>query len=306
MRGHSKLLLLFGLFAANGAYAAEVIPEYEPKPAIWKMADDDTEIYMLGTVHALPPQVKWRNAALDGVIESVDELVVETKDDGDDRLNKQLIAQMLSALDRKPLLDRVDPKNRETLKVLAGDLKLSMDYLDLVPTWMVAFVLFYSGADGEGVSAEHGVETILEAKFKDAKKPIHAIENADAVDASLNGLSEQDQMISLNEMLTEIRTAPDASLLPIPLEGEQDFADDIAWAKGDVASVGVDMTPESLGAAYYRALLVDRNAAWTKWLDERMAKPGKILLAVGAAHLAGPDSVQVMLAKMGRKVERVQ
>jgi uncharacterized protein len=306
MRRHSKLLLLLGLFAANGAMAADAIPEYQPKPAVWKMADADTEIYMLGTIHALPRQVKWRNAALDGLIDSADELVVETKDDGSNLLNKQLITHMLSALDRKPLLDRIDPKNRETLKNLAGDLKLSMDYLDLVPTWMVAFVLFYSGADGEGVSPEHGVETILEAKFKDAKKPIHAIENADAVDASLNKLSEQEQMISLNEMLTEIRTAPSASLLPTPLEGEQDFADDIAWAKGDVESVGADMTPETLGAAYYRALLVDRNAAWTKWLDERMAKPGKILLAVGAAHLAGPDSVQMMLVKMGRKVERVQ
>jgi uncharacterized protein YbaP (TraB family) len=269
------------------------------------MSDEDTEIYMLGTVHALPPELKWRSKALDGIIAKVDELVLETIDDGKDDMSPILEKAMLDALDRKPLIDRVDPKNRETLKAVVKQLDLSMDYLDLLPTWMVSFAMFYSGADEQGVSPDHGVESVLEGVFKKAKKPIGQIENANAVDANLNALSDHDQMVALNEMLTGIRTAPAMSLLPLKPLDEHPFADDIAWAKGDLSLVGKDLTPESLGTAYYRALLVDRNAAWTIWLEERMARPGKILLAVGAGHLAGPDSVQNMLTKKGRKVERV-
>ncbi len=37
-----------------------------------------------------------------------------------------------------------------------------------------------------------------------------------------------------------------------------------------------------------------------------MKQPGNLLLAVGAAHMEGPDSVLLMLEKRGIKAERVQ
>jgi len=37
-----------------------------------------------------------------------------------------------------------------------------------------------------------------------------------------------------------------------------------------------------------------------------MARPGTVFIAVGAGHLAGPDSVQAKLAKLGVKAERVK
>ncbi len=48
-----------------------------------------------------------------------------------------------------------------------------------------------------------------------------------------------------------------------------------------------------------------RNAAWTLWLEERLKKPGTLLFAVGAGHLAGRESVQAMLAKRGLQVKRI-
>ena len=310
-------LPVFALCSAANAgadSAKSASTDYQPNPAIWKLADEDTEIYMLGTIHALSPEIRWRSPALNGIIAQVDELVLETVEpekSGDaknDDMDEAMMAAMLSGINRKPLIDRVDPKNRETLKQVAKQFDLPMDYLDLVPTWMVAFVLFYQSADEDGVSPDHGVETVLEGVFRTAKKPISAIEDAKAVDAALNALSEAEQLVALNEMLSEIRTSSPTSLLP---DAEQSvdaakFADDIEWAQGDIRKIGDDMTPESMGDAYYRALLVNRNAAWTQWLAERLQKPGKVLLAVGAAHLAGKDSVQTMLQKRGLTVERVR
>ncbi len=282
--------------------------DYVPNPAVWRLSDADTTIYMLGTVHALPPQLKWRSTALDGIIRDVDELVLETvadKEAKSDFMDDQMVAAMLAGIDRKPLLDRVDPANRAILDQVVRELRVPMDYLDLLPTWMVAFELFYSSANIDGVSQDHGVETVLEGVFGKAKKPISGIEDAQAVNAALNALSEEEQLIALNQLLTEIRTAPANSLLPDLAPSEHPFADDIAWAQGDISKSGDDMTPESMGQAYYDALLVNRNAAWTEWLAKRLDQPGKVLLAVGSAHLAGKDSVQGMLEKKGYKVERV-
>ncbi len=297
---------------------------YQPAPAIWRLADADTTIYLFGTIHALPKEVKWRSKALDDIIDEVDELVVETSDkDGSSGaqstkndsisggestpnfLDDKMEAAMLAGLDRKPLLERIQPENREILQQLVKELDLPMDYLDLLPTWMVPFAVFYDSADEAGVSPELGVENVLEARFEKAKKPISGIENADAVDASLNALSDAEQLVSLDQMLTEIRTAEAISLKPVPNAKEVQYADDIAWAKGDISNVGNEMSPATMGPAFYKALLVDRNRAWTGWLKKRLEKPGKILVAVGSAHLAGVDSVQTMLTGEGLTVERI-
>ena len=36
-------------------------------------------------------------------------------------------------------------------------------------------------------------------------------------------------------------------------------------------------------------LLERRNLNWSRWLESRLARPGTILVAVGAGHLVGPD-----------------
>jgi hypothetical protein len=52
--------------------------------------------------------------------------------------------------------------------------------------------------------------------------------------------------------------------------------------------------------------MVNRNQAWAEWLDQRLDQPGTIMVAVGAGHLAGADSVQTMLKARGIEAKRVQ
>jgi hypothetical protein len=55
-----------------------------------------------------------------------------------------------------------------------------------------------------------------------------------------------------------------------------------------------------------QALIRQRNANWSKWIEQRMAQPGAVMIAVGAGHLAGKDSVIEMLKKDGYKIRRLQ
>jgi len=54
------------------------------------------------------------------------------------------------------------------------------------------------------------------------------------------------------------------------------------------------------------ALLTRRNWNWSQWIERRMAQPGTVMVAVGAGHLAGDESVQRYLQHRGYKVRRVQ
>ena len=44
---------------------------------------------------------------------------------------------------------------------------------------------------------------------------------------------------------------------------------------------------------------MERNETWAGKIKAMLAAPGTVFIAVGAAHLAGPDSVQAQLDKLG-------
>ena len=54
------------------------------------------------------------------------------------------------------------------------------------------------------------------------------------------------------------------------------------------------------------ALLTRRNYNWSQWIERRMAQPGAVMVAVGAGHLAGEESVQRYLQSRGYNVKRLQ
>jgi uncharacterized protein YbaP (TraB family) len=55
----------------------------------------------------------------------------------------------------------------------------------------------------------------------------------------------------------------------------------------------------------YQVLLTDRNRNWAKQIDGLLKHSGTVFVAVGAGHLAGPDSVQAQLRKLGVATQRV-
>ena len=55
----------------------------------------------------------------------------------------------------------------------------------------------------------------------------------------------------------------------------------------------------------YALLFTRRNATWADWIQQRLAQPGTVFLAVGAGHLSGDDSVRALLEARGIQAERV-
>ena len=123
--------------------------------------------------------------------------------------------------------------------------------------------------------------------------PIGELEGLEAQFRMFDGRSEEQQLAQLRETLDSIDEI-EAKLPPMLA----------AWSTGNMGELATITESES-DPALYRMLFTDRNARWAGWIQERLARPGAVFLAVGAGHLAGSNSVQAALQGRGIRAERV-
>lgn len=300
---------------SNKAEGPAVVQNYDPTPAIWKLSDEDTTIYLFGTIHVLPRGFRWRSPELDAIIEKADELVVETyTPEGEDDGMAEMAEIFSQSEGRGNLSDLLLPANREKFKALATKMGFSIDYVERLPAWMMSIMIQFHMSEEMGSYGDYGVETELEATFLAAGKPIGSIEDGMTVFRSMSAVGDEQMIGQIDAVLSAwdgksaLTTSYDEYINFEELNGPQSFdyySDDHAWARGDAERMANGMSPEDMGQAFYKALLFDRNANWVVWLEDRLKRPGVVLLAVGAGHLAGPDSVQAMLEERGLKAERI-
>ncbi len=293
----SAMLALPALLLAPASEAASPARSSQPHPAIWKISDADTTIYLFGTTHALPKGFRWQSPALKQIVAQADELVLETVDspEADQKAEGAVDDTINPVVPDRPIVARVAPDKQALLKRAIARTDFPEPFYDAMPTWMASLVLAVEDMGKDGLSHDNGVEGVLQKAFVRAGRPILAVEDGSAVLRQMHALSEAAQRKMLEDTLADMNAT----------EPNTPNDSDRAWASGDVSQLDADFTEEKLGAELYNVLVRQRNIAWTGWLTNRMAKPGTVLFAVGAGHLAGPDSLQHLLSGSGIAVSRV-
>ena len=299
-----SLLKRFGrrlaAFSAVAAAACAAAPAAEPKtasPALWKVADHDTTIYLFGTIHLLPKDTKWRSSAFDTAAAGADTLVVETViDENNPAATMSELLQLAVSEGLPPLADRVPPDKKAALQATVAKSGIPAPMFDKLETWAAAFMLLGVQFKELGLDPGSGVESTLKKQFEESKKPIGQLEtNAEQL-GFFDRLSEDAQRKFLVAVLES------AGDMNSEFQGMLD-----AWTRGDVKEIAKSFNSDLSDAAELRdALLTRRNANWANWVKGRLDQPGIVLVAVGAGHLAGEQSVQSMLENKGVKVTRVQ
>ena len=301
----TTLRKLFSVFVAIGlaacspaaAPSAPIETPQTGRPALWKLADADTTIWLFGTIHVLPAGFKWRDAAIDKALRESDTLVIEAVIDRSDPAKTfALLSKLGMTPGLPPLVDRVAVDKRAGLQTLIDRSRLPAQFLNGMETWGGALMLMPVLLGDLGLEGGRGVEEELETEFKAANKPIDALETAEQQLRVLDGLSEPVQRQFLTAMIDDGKNQ------------RQEFDAMLgAWARGDEAGIAASFDKDvSVSPELRDALLVKRNRAWTEWLKARLDKPGMIFVAVGAGHLAGDNSVVRMLKAKGLTVERMQ
>jgi len=280
---------------ASAPVAARVVPQADGAgPALWVIRDADSTLYLFGTVHVLRPTTAWGSAKVDAAFASADHIWFEISNPDDQAAIMPLIQQYGVSPDR-PLSSLLTAEELVSLNAAATGAGLTAAQMDPFRPWLAGLTLSVAPMVKAGYDPQSGVELVLKARAEAAGKPIHGFETIDKQIGILAGMPEADQLSFLRSTL---EAYGDATVELDRMVG--------AWATGDVATLEAvavnEMRDEA--PAIYQALLVQRNTDWAGQIQTLLAGSGTAFIAVGAAHLAGDDSVQEILADRGVAVTR--
>ncbi len=298
-----KLFLAAALAFAPAAVIAQTAPAPAPAPAValpdadpalWVVRDEDTTIYLFGTFHMLDGR-PWFNDEVRTAFDASNELVLEAIVPDDPTAIQPLIIRFAVDPQGRRLSQRLSSEDNANLNAALSSLGVPVGAFEPLEPWFVSMSMGALVGQRLGIRAENGPEAALRHAAAERSLPVHELEGMEWQLSLFDRMPEDQQLAQLRDAVESVAEMP--ALLGRMLS---------AWSAGDVEGLGAILRQSmDEDPALHRLLFTDRNATWAGWIQERMARPGTVFIAVGAGHLAGSDSVQAALAARGLQTERV-
>lgn len=262
-------------------------------PLLYEISGADGQVsgWMFGTIHSLPAGTQWRTPALEEVVGQARVLVVEIAALEDQAALREAFSRLATTPNQPDIGLKVPQESRPALFALIDKARLSASDFGATETWATALILAQADDDG---GAANGADRALLRDF--SSRQIREFEGVEKQLGIFDALPEGEQRDLLMAVLEEAhRHAEDPDKLRR------------AWLAGDADTLEEATETGLLADPELRAaLLTNRNADWIAQLLPVLQAGERPLVAVGTAHLLGPDGLTAMLEARGYRVRRIQ
>ena len=141
------------------------LPSGPEGPALWKVSDDDTTIYMLGTVHVLPADLVWYDAEVDAALSASDTIVTEIAMDPETEAKQQMLAQQKGVFtDGTTLRSLLDDEQKAAYESALAGLGAPAHAFDPLEPWLTTLSLTFIPLIQQGYDPNSGVEKVIVSK----------------------------------------------------------------------------------------------------------------------------------------------
>jgi len=298
-----KLLTLVVLAGVLSSPVGAVEPEIaSPEVALekgrnflWRVVGSDgAEVFLLGSIHALPEDAYPLAAEIEKAFALADIVFFEV--DLEDTAG--LGGRMMAAGALPPDTRLGDVLGSETRRLLDGYLEasgLSFGAFEAMKPWMAALSLTSIELMKAGFSADAGLDLHLAQRARKAGKKIEAFETADYQISLFSGMDEDESRAFLRYALKDMDSVV-AQLGDLTQ----------AWKSGDVATLSALLTEAfSDEPELFDRLVTVRNLAWLPRIERLLKGDDTAMVVVGALHLVGPGGLIEMLKDRGYRVEQM-
>lgn len=264
-------------------------------PALWEVSDADSKIWLFGSFHLLPPDLKWRTQVFDRTLQSATHIYFET--DVGDAAQGALLGETFR-LGINPvgvrLTDSLNAAQASTLTQTTTAAGIDLGSLQAMRPWLATITIAVAATVEAGYDPRSGVDMQLQREipqerqryFESTSEQLGFLANAPQAEQTA-------QLIDTINQLDQLKTSMAAML--------------DAWSTGKPETLSTLFTADLGGdRAFSDRLIHDRNANWVKTLKTLLASNQQDLIVVGAGHLLGDRSVVDLLRKGGFTVTRLQ
>jgi uncharacterized protein YbaP (TraB family) len=262
-------------------------------PALWQAdCPGERQAWLLGTVHALARPAAWRGEIVDKAMDDSSLLMVELADPGNAKAGAEVWNELAKSPGHSLLSERLAPDKRDELASVLN--RNGMDDTDFAQTETWAAALTLAQASSRQLDSANGIDGAVIKAMRGKK--VEELEGREVQLAIFDRLPETEQRDLLEAVVDDAAQA----------RGE---AADIAaaWRRGDMTAIARATERGMLADPQLReALFTARNRRWSERVLAAMDRGDRPFVAVGAAHLAGPQGLPALLRAGGCAVERVQ
>jgi uncharacterized protein YbaP (TraB family) len=273
---------------------------------MWVVRDADSTIYITGTVHILRDNAEWMSPKLNAALEASSELRLELAEVADHASLVAGIRALLpefGAYDGPPISSLLTAEENATLAAqlaATGAPAGTIKDIDSHQPWFASVMLGRDTFSGGAHKFANGIDNVLARWAVAHNIPVKGMESL-KVQIALSSDS------TFDEQLANLRY----KLKPSPLQQKMnERVIDAAfgsWLRGETTMTEAIVAFMRIGSTNIggtNALLKDRNEAWSAVIEDMLKGSGSSFIAVGAAHLVGPDSLQTRLKLRGIVAER--
>ncbi|MAC87956.1 MULTISPECIES: TraB/GumN family protein [Maricaulis] len=291
-------LLAGGALLSSTASAQQTdFSSVEADPAIWHLSDTDSDVYIFGTFHILPPSLDWRSEELRALIASTDMLVLEA--DVHSPESQAAMQPLVMQYGLNPsgvtLSSLLSDTANASLAEIAPTVGFAPAMLEPMRPWLAQIALAVGQMQALGLDPNAGVEMVLLGMVEGREMRMGYFETAEQQLGFLAGMPDDVQARAFEQGLEDMAELP--TMLDTLVT---------AWAVGDMETIDSEINASMREDApeAYQVMIVQRNENWIPQIAEIMDGEGTVFIAVGAAHLPGENGVIELLREQGYEVSR--
>lgn len=267
-------------------------------PALWKVTDHNSVVYLFGSVHLLPDGADWQRRDLQAAFDEIGTVFFEIPDTDKANLQASILQRKYGVYaSGERLSAHLDGITQKHLTAAAYNAKLSPAKLEIFKPWLVADILTIGAAQEAGLLTKNSADTALRIKAKKAGKVIKSLDDMRTYIEAVALLPDWVQLAELSDTVKNLDSlAADIKTV------------NAAWKIGDTDTLTRELLePAKLGSPeVYAALFTTRNAKWSETLDAFLRGDETAMVVVGIGHMLGDGGLPNRLKELGYDVERVR
>ncbi len=288
------LALLAALPVVAFAQAQPSLPPFTAHPSLWHIKTGQGEVYMLGAVHVLPADVRWRTPQISRALSRSDVFVFEVPEDAKalEELQGKIQANGYLPADES-LRAKLHPEALPDYDTAVAASGLPAAGVDRERPWLAGIQLMFAQMRKLNYAASNGVDSTL---MQDAAKAHREMRYFETIAEQFAILAPDDPKLELQEFESGLKDLRDLS------GGVQPMIK--AWGEGDQAKLDELINGDLSDFPQARkTLLDDRNQRWVPQIEAMLKEKHVFFITVGAGHLTGAAGVPALLRADGYKVD---